>query len=101
MGQKVRPTGFRTGIFTDWASGFDAILAPSTPGPAPWSLATTGDPSCCTLWSLLGFPALNLPVGFAEHMPMGLQLAAPRGCDDRLLAVAAWCEARLPYRGLV
>lgn len=88
-------------FFTDWASGFDAILAPSAPGPAPWSLATTGDPSCCTLWSLLGFPALNLPVGFAEHMPMGLQLAAPRGCDDRLLAVAAWCEARLPFRGLV
>jgi len=88
-------------FFTDWASGFDAILAPSAPGPAPWSLASTGDPSCCTLWSLLGFPALNLPVGFAEKMPMGLQLAAPRGCDDRLLAVAAWCEARLPYRGLV
>jgi Asp-tRNA(Asn)/Glu-tRNA(Gln) amidotransferase A subunit family amidase len=88
-------------FFTDWASGFDAILAPSAPGPAPWSLATTGDPSCCTLWSLLGFPALNLPVGFAERMPMGLQVAAPRGCDDRLLAVAAWCEARLPYRGLV
>ncbi len=88
-------------FFTDWASGFDAILAPSAPGPAPWSLATTGDPSCCTLWSLLGFPALNLPVGFADDMPMGLQLAAPSGCDDRLLAVAAWCEARLPYRGLV
>ena len=88
-------------FFTDWASGFDAILAPSAPGPAPWSLATTGDPSCCTLWSLLGFPAINLPVGFAENMPMGLQLAAPRGCDDRLLGVAAWCEARLPYRGLV
>ena len=88
-------------FFTDWVSGFDAILAPSAPGPAPWSLATTGDPSCCTLWSLLGFPALNLPVGFAQRLPMGLQLAAPRGCDDRLLAVAAWCEARLPYRGLV
>ncbi|MEP7328612.1 MAG: amidase [Betaproteobacteria bacterium] len=88
-------------FFTDWASGFDAILAPSAPGPAPWSLATTGDPSCCTLWSLLGFPAITLPVGFAERMPMGLQLAAPQGCDDRMLAVAAWAEARLPYRGLV
>ena len=43
----------------------------------------------------------GLPVGFADNMPMGLQLAAPRGCDDRLLAVAAWCEARLPFRGLV
>ena len=23
----------------------------------------TGDPSCCTLWSLLGFPAITLPCG--------------------------------------
>jgi Asp-tRNA(Asn)/Glu-tRNA(Gln) amidotransferase A subunit family amidase len=30
-----------------------------------------------------------------------MQLAAPAGEDDRLLAVAAWCEARLPFRGLV
>ena len=71
------------------------------PVPAPWGLATTGDPSCCTLWSLLGFPALNLPVGLVDRLPMGLQLAAPQGRDDRLLAVAAWCEARLPFRGLV
>ncbi len=34
-------------------------------------------------------------------LPLGMQLAAPAGTDDRLLAVAAWCEARLPFRGLV
>jgi Asp-tRNA(Asn)/Glu-tRNA(Gln) amidotransferase A subunit family amidase len=34
-------------------------------------------------------------------LPIGLQLAAPRGRDDRLLAVAAWCERELPFRGLV
>jgi Asp-tRNA(Asn)/Glu-tRNA(Gln) amidotransferase A subunit family amidase len=34
-------------------------------------------------------------------MPIGMQLAAPQHCDDRLLAVAAWCGARLPFRGLV
>jgi Asp-tRNA(Asn)/Glu-tRNA(Gln) amidotransferase A subunit family amidase len=87
--------------FTQWLAGFDAVLAPSAPGMAPWGLATTGDPSCCTLWSLLGFPALNLPVGKFDRMPMGLQLSAPQGCDDRLLAVAAWCAARLPFEGLV
>ena len=88
-------------FFTQWLDGFDAVLAPSAPGPAPRGLATTGDPSCCTLWSLLGFPAINLPVGLAQRMPVGLQLAATAGCDDSLLAVAAWCGARLSFRGLV
>ena len=86
--------------FTEWLAPFDAVLAPSAPGPAPYGLQTTGDPSCCTLWSLLGFPAINLPVGMAGKLPMGLQLAAPQGRDNALLAVAAWCEARLPFRGI-
>jgi len=87
--------------FTEWLAGFDAVLTPSAPGPAPFSLATTGDPSCCTLWSFTGFPAISIPVGHAQRLPIGLQLAAPQGRDDHLLAVAAWCEARLPFRGLV
>jgi len=87
-------------FFTGWLDGFDAVLAPAAPGPAPKGLAATGDPSCCTLWSLLGFPALSLPVGRAGRLPMGLQLAAPHGQDDRLLSVAAWCEARLPFSAL-
>jgi amidase len=85
-----------------WLEGFDAILAPAAPAGAPEGLDTTGDPSCCTLWSLTGFPALTVPVGFdAARMPVGLQIAAPAGGDDRVLAVAAWCEARLPFKGLV
>jgi len=88
-------------FFTQWLEGFDAVLTPSAPGPAPRGLATTGDPSCCTLWSLLGFPAVSLPVGFVQRMPVGLQLVAPAGRDDSLLAVAAWCGARLSFRGLV
>jgi Asp-tRNA(Asn)/Glu-tRNA(Gln) amidotransferase A subunit family amidase len=88
-------------FFTQALQDFDAVLAPSATGPAPRGLDTTGDPSCCTLWSLLGFPAINLPVGQVRQMPIGLQLAAPRHCDDRLLAVAAWCGARLTFRGLV
>jgi Asp-tRNA(Asn)/Glu-tRNA(Gln) amidotransferase A subunit family amidase len=88
--------------FTEWLAGFDAIITPPAPGPAPRGLRSTGDPSCCTLWSLTGFPALTLPIGFAGNgLPLGMQLAAPAGEDDRLLAVAAWCEARLPFRGLV
>jgi amidase len=87
-------------FFTQWLAGFDAVLAPSAPGPAPRGLGTTGDPSCCTLWSFTGFPALNLPAGMVGGLPVGLQIAAPQGCDDRVLAVAAWCEARLPFAPL-
>jgi Asp-tRNA(Asn)/Glu-tRNA(Gln) amidotransferase A subunit family amidase len=96
-GERERAIAF----FTQWLEGFDAVLSPSAPGPAPRGLATTGDPSCCTLWSLLGFPAISLPAGLAQRMPVGLQLAAPAGRDDSLLAAAAWCGARLSFMGLV
>lgn len=87
---------------TAWLAGFDAILAPPAPGAAPEGLGSTGDPLCCTLWSLTGFPAITIPIGLsANRMPLGMQLAAPARCDDRLLAVAAWCEARIPFQGLV
>ena len=77
------------------------MIAPPAPGPAPEGLGSTGDPSCCTLWSLTGFPALSLPIGLAGNgLPLGMQPATPAGQDDRLLAVAAWCEARLPFNGL-
>jgi len=88
--------------FTTWFDGYDAIIAPAAPGPAPEGLGSTGDPSCCTLWSLVGFPALALPIGLAGNgLPLGMQLATPAGYDDRLLSVAAWCEGCLPWKGLV
>ena len=88
--------------FTEWLDGYDAVITPPAPGPAPEGLETTGDPSCCTLWSLTGFPALALPIGLTRNgMPLGMQLAARVGSDDKLLAVAGWCEARLPFKGLV
>ena len=88
--------------FTDWLADYDAVIAPPAPGPAPEGLGSTGDPSCCTLWSLTGFPALVLPIGLAANgLPLGMQLATPAATDDRLLAVAAWCESHLPFKGLV
>ena len=87
---------------TAWLAEFDALVAPPAPGPAPEGLATTGDPSCCTLASLVGFPALTLPIArSAAGLPLGMQFVAPAGEDDALLSVAAWCEAVLPrWRGL-
>lgn len=84
-------------FFTGWFDEYDAVLCPSAAGIAPRGLASTGDPSFCTLWSLLGFPALSLPAGRVDGMPVGLQFAAPQGRDDTLLAAAAWCEERLRF----
>jgi amidase len=85
----------------DWLARYDALIAPPATGPAPEGLATTGDPSCCTMASLLGFPALSLPIGLAgSGLPLGMQIITPADADDRALAVAAWCEARLPFAGL-
>ena len=87
-------------FFTGWLDEYDAVLAPSAPSTAPRGLDTTGDPSCCSLWSLLGFPAINIPAGIVDGLPVGLQLAAPQGRDDSLLSAAAWCEERIAFAGL-
>ena len=74
----------------------DAFITPAAAGPAPKGLDSTGDPSFCTLWTLLGMPALNLPVMQGENgLPLGLQLVGPRNRDARLLRTAKWLAGRL------
>ena len=74
----------------------DAILTPAAAGAAPRGLESTGDPSFCTLWTLCGMPALNLPLMRSESgMPMGVQLVGPRNSDARLLRTANWLVRRL------
>ena len=87
--------------FAQWLSGFDAVISPPANGAAPLGLAATGDPACCTLWSLLGYPAITIPIGRAANgLPFGMQIAAPTGADDALLGIAAWCEAQVPFAAL-
>jgi Asp-tRNA(Asn)/Glu-tRNA(Gln) amidotransferase A subunit family amidase len=81
--------------FDELFQRYDAILTPAAPGSAP-PLASTGDPVFCTLWSLGGMPALNLPLLHAsDSLPLGLQLVGRRGDDARLLRSARWLAARL------
>ncbi|MCB2215428.1 amidase [Desulfofustis glycolicus] len=78
-------------------AGFDGVLTPATPTPAPRGLASTGSPIFCTLWSLCGVPALSLPLLTGEDdLPLGLQIVAPRGMDSRLLQAAQWLEEAGP-----
>lgn len=74
----------------------DAILTPSALGTAPKGLDSTGDPVFCTLWTLCGMPALNVPLmQGANGLPIGAQLVGPREGDMRLLRTARWLAAQV------
>lgn len=67
-----------------------AIITPAAPGIAPKGLDATGNPVFCSLWTLLGLPAITLPLLEHDGMPIGVQLIGARGDDARLLRTAKW-----------
>jgi Asp-tRNA(Asn)/Glu-tRNA(Gln) amidotransferase A subunit family amidase len=70
---------------------YDAILTPAAHGTAPAGLESTGEPAFCTLWTMLGLPAVTLPLlQGANGLPLGVQLVGPRHADARLLRTARW-----------
>ncbi len=67
----------------------DAIITLSARGVAPLGIEATGDPVFCTLWTLTGFPSLNVPLlANADGLPIGVQLVGASGRDERLLRTA-------------
>jgi len=75
--------------FAGYFKRYDAIITPATAGVAPKGLERTGDPAFCTLWTLLGLPALTLPLLEGQGgMPIGVQLIGQEGDDARLLRTA-------------
>src|SRR5215467_8606938 len=52
----------------------DACISLSAPAAAPLGLGSTGDPNCTVHASLLGIPAISLPVLQDEGLPLGLQI---------------------------
>jgi len=75
--------------------GLDAWACPAAPGPAPLGLRSTGDPAMNLPWTHSGMPALTVPAGLVDSMPVGLQLAARSGHDEDLLALAEVLEPLL------
>lgn len=75
---------------------YDAIITPPALGTAPKGLASTGDPAFCSVWTLLGMPAITLPLMQGENgLPLGVQLVGRKGYDARLLRTARWLEKKI------
>ena len=88
--------------------GVDLLLTPTTPTPAFKAGEKTSDPVSMYLAdifvsavSLAGLPALSIPAGLSEGLPVGAQLIAPAFGEARMLAVAAALEAALGAAGEV
>ncbi|MGY2084686.1 Asp-tRNA(Asn)/Glu-tRNA(Gln) amidotransferase subunit GatA [Blastococcus sp. SYSU DS0539] len=96
--QKVRTLITRD--FTTAWDDVDVLVSPTSPTVA-WPVgARVDDPiamyaaDLCTLpASLAGVPAISVPCGISEGLPVGFQVMAPALADDRCYRVAAALEA--------
>jgi aspartyl-tRNA(Asn)/glutamyl-tRNA(Gln) amidotransferase subunit A len=97
--QKVR-TLIKGDFDAVWASGVDAIFAPTSPGVA-WPFgAKLDDPvamyltDACTLpVSMAGLPGVSIPCGLADGLPVGLQLIGRPWSEVDLFRLARGYEA--------
>ncbi|MGA8078836.1 MAG: amidase [Xanthobacteraceae bacterium] len=82
-------------VHADLAANCDACIALAAPGNAPEGLASTGNPEFAVPASLLGVPALSLPMFQVNGMPLGLQLIGFFDRDADAFAVASWLMSSL------
>ena len=69
---------------------FPVLVTLSAPGPAPRGHDWTGDPVFAVNSSILGAPAISLPLLEADGMPLGIQLIGSPKKDRELFACARW-----------
>lgn len=91
---------------------FDALLAPATSGPAPPVDEPIGRPAAASeapspapaglrgivqAGNLAGLPALVFPCGFADGLPVGLQVVGAPFSENTLLAIGCDFQARTDW----
>jgi aspartyl-tRNA(Asn)/glutamyl-tRNA(Gln) amidotransferase subunit A len=90
---------FRYEAVDRWLGDIDAAVMPSTPGPAPADLTTTGDPRFNSPWSYAGAPTVSIPCALTKAgLPVSVQFIGRAWTDWRLGSVAVWCERRIGFR---
>jgi len=99
----------RTLIAEDFSQAFeriDFLVTPTSPGVAFALGALTDDPLAMYLndyftvpMSLAGIPAISLPCGLSDALPVGVQLAGPAFSENRLLDAAHALEGALGFDG--
>jgi aspartyl-tRNA(Asn)/glutamyl-tRNA(Gln) amidotransferase subunit A len=102
--QKVRTLIARD--FDDAFAKFDFIVTPTAPGVAFELGAKTADPlsmylndSCTVPMSLAGIPAISIPNGLSEGLPVGFQIAGPAFSENRILDAAHALEKAIGFDG--
>ena len=96
----------RTLISRDFTSAFekaDVLVSPTTPFVAFPFGSRTADPYQMYLADLFtipsnlyGGPAISVPCGLSEGLPVGFQIMAPTMADDRMYRVGAALESAIP-----
>jgi aspartyl-tRNA(Asn)/glutamyl-tRNA(Gln) amidotransferase subunit A len=90
--------------FKDAWERFDFVATPTSPGVAFELGAKADDPLamylndfCTVPMSLAGIPAISLPCGLSEGLPVGFQLAGPAFSENALLDAAHALEAAVAF----
>ncbi|HEY5189740.1 MAG TPA: Asp-tRNA(Asn)/Glu-tRNA(Gln) amidotransferase subunit GatA, partial [Solirubrobacteraceae bacterium] len=97
----------RTKIAEDFRaafSRFDFVVTPTSPWVAFAQGAKTADPLamylndfCTVPMPLAGIPAISIPSGLSEGLPVGFQLAGPAFSENRLLSAAYALERAIGF----
>jgi aspartyl-tRNA(Asn)/glutamyl-tRNA(Gln) amidotransferase subunit A len=100
----------RTKIADDFKAAFekvDLIVTPTSPSVAFPLGAKTDDPLamymndyCTVPMPLAGIPAISIPSGLSEGLPVGLQLAGPAFSENKILDASYALEQALGFDGI-
>jgi aspartyl-tRNA(Asn)/glutamyl-tRNA(Gln) amidotransferase subunit A len=99
----------RTKIAEDFTNAFktvDFVVTPTSPTVAFGLGAKTDDPLAMYLndyftvpMPLAGVPAISIPAGLSDNLPVGFQLAGPAFSENRLLDASYALEQAIGFDG--